>query len=159
MVPDALDWVASGLPTTPAAVSVGFDPATQRLVAVGLAHVPDPPLGQPTRTWSWNGSAWQQISLTGAPIAVDVLAVSWDPVTGEFLLFADQPSSTKPASAWSWTAAGWVASATVAQPVLDGAVVTTATALLLVGALDSTGLGPVTRVQVFSWSPEGWSAA
>jgi hypothetical protein len=157
----ATHWtrVASGLPTTPAAVAAGFDPSTHRLVAVGLARPPDPPLGQPTRTWTWNGSVWQETFLHGDPVAFDVLAVTWDPVSSQFLLFAGQPSSTNPAGTWDWNGAEWVASATAGQPILDGAIVTTSTSLLLVGALDSTGLGTVTRVQVFSWSAAGWRAA
>ena len=151
--------MTNGLPTPPAAVALGFDPASRRLLAVGLLPPFTPTQAEPTETWAWNGSSWLRLSLHADPIASEIVAVSWDPVSSRFLLFADQPSSTNPAGIWSWNGSGWAASATVGQPILDGAIVSTNTSLLLVGALDSTGLGTVTRVQVFSWDAAGWRAA
>jgi hypothetical protein len=147
---------STGPPATPAAVALGFDPSSHRLLAVGLVQPFSPTLAEPTQTWTWNGSGWRQLPLRADPLAVEVRAVALDPASGQLLLFTDQPSRSEASAVWSWNGSEWMESTTPAQAILDGATVTTNTSLLLVGALDSTARGAATPVQVYVWTANRW---
>jgi hypothetical protein len=149
---------ASGPPTTPDAMAVGFDAPSHQLLAVGLLPPFSPTLAEPTQTWTWNGYAWRQLPLRADPLAVAVRAVAGDPVSGQFLLFTAQPPSPEPYAVWSWNGATWKRSTTAGYAILEGTVVTMDSRLVLVGALNSVGRGATTAVQVFAWTVNGWKA-
>ena len=151
--------VATGLPTTPGAAAIGVDPSTHQLLAVGLLPPFTPTIAAPAQTWDWDGSSWRLLTLRADPLAVAVLAVTWDPVSRTLLLFADKQSGTDIAAVWGWNGSGWQELTTAPQRILDGALVATDTSLLLIGATDSTGSGAATPVRVFSWNADGWRAA
>jgi hypothetical protein len=149
----------SGLPFPPASLSVAFDPGTHALVAVASGQVPVPPPGSRTQTWAWDGSAWHRIQTGSDPVAGVVVGLGWDPIRHRLLMFGGGTSLSDPGRLWSWNGTGWIQLPRVlGVPILDGAIVSTDTALLLVGALDTSPQRP-SPIRVWSWADATWRAS
>jgi ell wall binding domain 2 (CWB2) len=71
-----------------------------------------------TNPWSWNGSTWQQVTLSPAPGARVLAASAYDPATGQLVLFGGAGSSTELGDTWVLATGG---SSSVTPTRLSGA--------------------------------------
>jgi hypothetical protein len=149
----------SGLPFPPAAIAVAFDPGTHALVAVASGQVPVPPPGSQTQTWAWNGGAWRRIATRNDPAAGVVVGLGWDPLGHRLLMFGGGTSLPDPGRLWTWDGTEWIQlPRTLGVPILDGTLVSNDTALLLIGALDTSPQRPA-PIKVWSWADASWRLA
>jgi hypothetical protein len=87
---------------------VAYDPRIGKLIAFGgLSESAPAPLGD---TWSFDGSAWQQIS-TGGPPAREGAVMAYFPPRKEVVLFGGSADTSTPgyfSDTWTWNpSAGW----------------------------------------------------
>jgi hypothetical protein len=147
----------SGLPSPPTNLALGFDPGLRLLLAVTWDPVPAPATASRMQTWAWDGSAWRRVPTRDAPDAEAVVGLSWDPVSRGLLLFAGGASSLEPV--WAWNGTDWMRlRSLVGPPILDGGIVSTADALVLVGALGIGAERPA-PITVWRWTGTAWKAA
>ena len=59
-----------------------------------------------TNPWSWNGSTWQQVTLSPAPGARVLAASTYDPATGQLVLFGGVGSTTYLGDTWVLASGG-----------------------------------------------------
>jgi len=59
-----------------------------------------------TNPWSWNGSTWQQVSLSPAPGARALTASSYDAATGQLVLFGGVGSTAELGDTWVLSSGG-----------------------------------------------------
>jgi len=91
--------------------SLAYNPATGKLLLFG-GYGPNNPttnsqlLGD---TWSWDGSAWQQLSPTASPSARLEASMALDPATNQLILFGGSEGSTSNdlGDTWTWTGSAW----------------------------------------------------
>jgi hypothetical protein len=149
----------SGLPFPPAALSVAFDPGAHALIAVATGQVPVSAPGSRTQTWAWDGGAWRRIATRSDPVAGVVVGLGWDPSTHRLLMFGAGTTFSDPGRLWAWNGTQWTqVPRTLGVPILDGALMSTDTALLLVGALDTSPQRPA-PIKVWSWADASWRLA
>jgi hypothetical protein len=147
----------SGLPSPPTALALGFDPGTRVLLAVTWDPVPAPATASRTQTWAWDGTAWRRVPTRTAPNIDAVVGLSWDPLSNRLILFAGGASSLGPV--WAWDGTDWLLlRSVVGPPILDGGMVTTADALVLVGALGIGAARPA-PIAVWRWAGTAWKRA
>jgi len=154
-------WIRlrSGLPFPPAALTVGYDPVTHALIAVGSGQVPVPSPGSRTQTWAWDGRAWRRIATRNDPAVGALAGLGWDPPTHRLLMFGAGTTLSDPGSLWAWDGTHWTqVPRALGVPILDGALVSTDTALLLVGALDTSPQRPA-PIKVWAWADASWRLA
>jgi hypothetical protein len=79
--------------------SMTYDPAYGQVMTYGGFDVSN---GNAvlTNPWSWNGSAWQHVTLAPAPPARVLGASTYDPATGQLVLFGGVGSSTWLGDTW-----------------------------------------------------------
>jgi hypothetical protein len=56
-------------------------------------------------TWTWNGSTWTQLGVTGPVARAGATATAWN---GGIVLFGGSESGTYVADTWVWNGAAWV---------------------------------------------------
>jgi hypothetical protein len=97
--------------------SMTYDPAYGQVMTYGGFDVSN---GNAvlTNPWSWNGSAWQQVTLSPAPSARVLGASTYDPATGQLVLFGGVGSSTWLGDTWVLSPPG---SSSVTPTRLSGA--------------------------------------
>jgi hypothetical protein len=97
--------------------SMTYDPAYGQVMTYGGFDVSN---GNAvlTNPWSWNGSAWQQVTLSPAPSARVLGASTYDPATGQLVLFGGVGSSTWLGDTWVLSTPG---SSSVTPTRLSGA--------------------------------------
>jgi hypothetical protein len=85
---------------------VAYDSRIGKLIAFGGIGPSGPPLGD---TWSFDGSTWQRISISGPP-AREGAVMAYFPPRKELVLFGGNPDTTPQdyGDTWTWTASeGW----------------------------------------------------
>jgi hypothetical protein len=149
----------SGLPAPPTAIALGFDPPTRSLIAVVHDETPMPPAGSRTKTWAWDGTAWHRVTTRDVPEADVAVGLGWDPRSHRLLMFGGGASAFGRGRLWAWNGTDWVQLPAVqSPPILDGELVSTDAALLLVGALRPVAAQPG-RIDVWSWYDASWKLA
>jgi hypothetical protein len=94
--------------------SMAFDPATGQMVLFGGFDQAAPAfLGD---TWSWNGSAWVQLSPAGTPSPRLDASMAYDPATGQLLLFGGYGTDGYLADTWVWNGSTWSELSTPVSP-------------------------------------------
>jgi hypothetical protein len=153
-------WTSRGnvLPYLPPDVVAGYDPSTHLLMAVVAPDPTGPAVGDRVQTWAWNGSDWRQVRAPNLPVAYSLFGLGWDPSSDSLLLFSFATGGSQSADAWAWNGATWLAYSKGGLPILDGAIVSTSTSLLLVGAL-MTGTTVPETVRVWVGTSGSWEAS
>ncbi len=80
--------------------SMTYDPAYGEVMTYGGFDVTHGGNGVLTNPWSWNGSTWQQVTLSPAPPARVLAASAYDPATGQLVLFGGVGSTTWLGDTW-----------------------------------------------------------
>ena len=101
----ALTWsrAATTGPAGRAGSAMAYDPATGQLLLFGgyRGSGATTLLGD---TWAWNGSAWSDVTpSSGSPAARRNATMSFDPATGQLLLFGGTGNSGTLNDTWAWT--------------------------------------------------------
>ena len=65
-------------------------------------------------TWSWNGTAWTQLSPATSPPARDLASMAYDASLGKIVLFGGFDGTTDLNDTWTWNRTTW---ASVTTPV------------------------------------------
>jgi len=145
-----------GLPALATGVALGFDPGTRALLAVTWDPAA-PATATNARTWAWSGSAWRPVPTRSAPNVDAVVGLTWDPLSRRLLLFGGGAASLGPL--WAWDGTDWVlVRSVIGPPILDGGMVTSADALVLVGALGIDAARPA-PIAVWRWARTAWEPA
>jgi hypothetical protein len=99
---------------------MAYDPSSHTVILHGGART-NPSLIYFPDTWSWDGTAWQQISVV-APPDRDWLSLSTDTTTGHPILFGGlhSPPTESLNDAWRWTGSAWDLVHTTSRPLARG---------------------------------------
>lgn len=111
-------------------------------------------------TWTWDGTAWQQIA--GGPAARFGHAMAYDPVRDEIVLFGGHTSSAFLADTWVWRQGTWIqrTPATTPPSRFDHALVWDAARrrLVLVGGTGTeNGSIQIARLDMWEWDGTNWA--
>ena len=58
-------------------------------------------------TWSWNGTAWTQLSPATSPPARDLASMAYDASLGKIVLFGGFDGTTDLNDTWTWNGTTW----------------------------------------------------
>ena len=83
-----------------------YDPAYGQVMTYGGFDVTHGGNGVLTNPWSWNGSTWQQVTLSPAPPVRVLAAESYDAATGQLVLFGGVGSTAYLGDTWVLSTGG-----------------------------------------------------
>ena len=86
--------------------SMTYDPAYGQVMTYGGSDLTHGGNGVLTNPWSWNGSAWQQVTLSPAPPARVLAAENYDAATGQLVLFGGNGSTSYLGDTWVLSTGG-----------------------------------------------------
>lgn len=157
-------WTPKGphAPFEANALEMGFDPATESLLAVSCCLFSQSASSAgDEQVWRWDGVAWHLIADTALPSATGpLLGLSWDAASRSLLLcgqlFNPHSLPLMPVLMWRLVGHTWVAVRVASAPSLSsGSLIQTNGGLRLVGA-DSTVEGNSSPYHVWAWTGSGW---
>jgi hypothetical protein len=149
-------WVrqlGGDLPTGTIVVGMAAAPAAVTLVALTLAGASR----SASSTFTWDGTAWNNVSTGVAP--GDVVGMALDPVSHELLLCNDPQDPALSSTMSLWTGDRWAVVPGAHLPVEPGAVVTDLVDghVLIIGFVDQPAQGAPKPVDVWAWDGASWT--
>ena len=93
---------ASGPPLI--APSIGYDSKSGHVILTGSNGLTD----AVNETWSWTGTAWQQLHPSKSPPARIQSALAEDPATGQVVLFGGLQTNARLGDTWIWDGSTWL---------------------------------------------------
>jgi hypothetical protein len=95
---------------------MAYDAATKTVILFAGFHG----TGYWDDTWSWNGTAWTQLSPATSPSGRDSAAFVYDPATSQMILFGGfRGSGFAPGDTWTWNGTTWTQLSPAHSPGID----------------------------------------
>jgi hypothetical protein len=156
------DWTQQSPSTSPSArygASMAYDPGSGQLVLFGGGSVVAGS-GVLDDTWTWNSTAWTQLSPATSPPAREAASMAYDPGTGQLVLFGGQDQNAFPHlnDTWTWNGTTWTQQSPTNSPsVRSGASMaydpSTGQLVLFGGAAP----GSVLLGDTWTWNGTNWT--
>lgn len=114
---------------------------------------------QSSATWSWNGSAWQELHPSTSPSPRSGAALAYDGARQQIVLYGGVTAQGLSSETWAWNGSAWQELLTRQTPTprQNGLLVydSASRQLLLFGGLDAQGLQPVSA-ETWLLQGTGW---